>query len=106
LDFNRGYIIDDDNDKNEEDINRKIVLLTQDQKGVFDEITSIIEEQTSQIDSKKQISFCYFTSGEGGVGKSFLLELLDEFLTCKYTKSNDDQTNKPSVVICAPSGIS
>jgi pantothenate kinase len=71
---------------------------------LFDEITSRIEEQSLSTDLNKKISFCIFTSGEGGVGKSFLLELLDEFLTCKYIKCNDDQMNKPTVVICAPSG--
>ena len=51
-----------------------------------------------------QISHLQFVSGGGGVGKSFLIRLISQYVNKFLIKVGDDP-NKPKVIIMAPTGI-
>ena len=48
------------------------------------------------------LMFCF--SGGGGVGKSFLIRLISQYVNKDLRKVGDDP-NRPKVIILAPTGI-
>uniref|UniRef100_A0AC34GQH6 ATP-dependent DNA helicase n=1 Tax=Panagrolaimus sp. ES5 TaxID=591445 RepID=A0AC34GQH6_9BILA len=87
LNFDRGDI-----DENE--LEKKVKNLYNDQRTYFDHIMNNIDGDPFRI----------FLSGPGGNGKSTFLDVLDQAITLKYTPLAEDRKNTPAVVKCATTG--
>ena len=92
VEFEEGLDNEDD-----VDVDAMVEKLNEDQRRVFDRVSSHLREQCSSTDSSDLEALRMFVSGCGGTGKSFLIKTIKYWVKSKTGKH---------VAVTAPTGIS